>query len=163
MNKAKHLIETIIHPNPAPTACPKSGKGVQPWIHKRVLYLIRQGYKDQQIIEYVSLVDTANCGKSRAEVLYDIRRSLRTGRAFKHQLGEHWDSEEHLARMRSHEFKTRICFDPDLQKSVLESVQGEFDWKPPSETPLDCLRKLFGEELICFGIFAERAAIRTLD
>lgn len=58
--------------------CPQTGQGVNDWVNRRVLHLIRFGLSDQQIFDIVS-GETTGCGRSTTQ---DIRHSLETGRMF---------------------------------------------------------------------------------
>lgn len=58
--------------------CPSAGSGVNQWINKRVLQMIRFGFDDKEIRETV-IIETAHCGRN---TIQDIQHSLETGKGF---------------------------------------------------------------------------------
>jgi hypothetical protein len=58
--------------------CPHTPNGVHSWIHNRVLFLLREGWNDVDIIQQLR-IETSQCGRDAKK---DIHESIRTGRLY---------------------------------------------------------------------------------
>jgi len=131
--------------------CPRTGNGVNEWINKRVVHLLRSRIKPNKVMVLV-LRETRNCGRNTTQ---DIQHSIETWFAAKRQ-GVKLDFEG--GRMG---FENKV--NKQLQSKILEEYykyDAEF-WRNSSspDRPIDALYEMFGDQMIVIGRSQQHAEL----
>jgi hypothetical protein len=123
--------------------CPRAGGGVNDWVNRRVVHLLRSGIKPQKVATLVSQ-ETRLCGRNTKQ---DIMHSIETWYAAKQK------------RIRMDNKEGRMGFinkvDSKRQEEILFTYSGidmeYFRQLSTKVTPLGALSEMFGDKMMIIG------------